>query len=312
MESSSLVIDSCVPPDPVPLGRQRKNRNSREFREVQEKIRDAGNNSTNTFDTNSLDFYTDSTTTASSSGNSVVILSRMSRSRSNSSGYQCSTSELEREFRQGNIDEDASESIYRWSILRSVSIFNERPDLISQQLKAAIHFEIVMAGQQAQKQGAPIEKIYWILQGSFVVQQECDFVTDANGVLKQYKRSGDYVLSSNEVITRLPIEAQSLSAGDWFSYIPPFPSNATESEVVDLCLKEKSDCSITSQEESNVAWIYIKDLINCTSLQAIAQLNRNPIFRFNLEFLEEELMQQNQSAERRKNCAVTDSDSLLG
>ena len=310
MKSSSVVIDSSIIQEPVPLGRQRRNRNSREFREVQEKIREAGNNnSTNTSDTNSLDFYTDSTTSGSSSVNSDGI--GLSRSKSSSSGSQCSTSELEREFRQGNIDEDASETIYRWSILRSISIFNERPDLISQQLKAAIHFEIIMAGQQAQKQGAPIEKIYWILQGRFVVQQECDFVTDPNGVLKQYKKSGDYVLSPNEVITRLPIEAQSLSAGDWFSYIPPFPSNATESEVVDLCLKEKSDCSITSQEESNVAWIYIKDLINCTSLQAIAQLNRNPIFRFNLEFLEEELMQQNEYAERRKNCVVTDSNSLI-
>jgi hypothetical protein len=299
---------------PAPLNRTRKNRNSREFKEVQEKIREGSFNictTTNSTTTNSLEFLSNSLTgspIASGCSPSINSDMRVSRSRSSKFASQTSLEDLERRFREGFIDDDADETVNRWAVLRSISIFNERPDLISQQLKAAIHFEIFRAGSCAQKQGEPIDKIFWILQGSFVVQQEVEFITNEKGLLKQYKKSEN--LSSNEVITKLAIEAQKLSTGDWFSYLPPFSHNANERDVVDLCLRERSNCSIISQEESNVAWIYIEDLINCSSFNAIDQLNLNPIFRFNLEFLEEELIEQNFYAELRKNCPTSDSNSL--
>lgn len=187
------------------------------------------------------------------------------------------------------------ESLVRWHRLNEMSIFGERPELIPEQLKSALNFDNVPKGTLLLKQGDPIEKLYWILAGSFSVQQNscCCLANDQeNGNLTQKHHQERHCQEAGCEKSCVSVEAQKLNQGDWFPY---FPSNIKETmtadEILKICANEKSDCSIVAEQDSQVAWIHLRDFLECIDAKKlIHQLNLNQIFRFNLDCLQDMLI----------------------
>lgn len=179
-------------------------------------------------------------------------------------------------------------------MLRSTSIFNERPDVLTL-LKPHFSFKVAEPNQILQKEGQLVSHIYWILTGTMAVRQCAKLVrvgqeSIQNSMMRPFAL--DYTLKPNESIVTVSIDTQQLIVGDWFPYFPSLDENSTKQSLTDAIKTRNCDCSVIATSRTLVASVPIEAFLSTISLPIIHLLNRNCIFRWEIA----ELLEQYQTA----------------
>ena len=205
-------------------------------------------------------------------------------------------------FEESSSSRTLSGSDPRLELLRSASIFNERPD-IWVTLNSCIDFEQVEPETIIQKEKEPIVKVCWVVSGTLSVTQNVQFVRVgdeplASAVMRPF--TPFHTLNSNETVIDDPVFVQELVVGDWFPYFPGFTDDSSKEDLMNILKNTNCDCTITSKTRAMIASIPVEYLIASVSLPVIQLLAKNSIFRWDREFLIEELLQEYQGHEKRK------------
>lgn len=215
----------------------------------------------------------------------------------------------------GQLEYDLKSLDPRVSILGTMSIFAERPDLLLK-LRPEIEFTLYEKDTEIQKQGELMKNLYWILDGNCTVSQNVAFVEILTGV-------GDWVVrpvfedtkpaGPNEKLVFKNIESQTLDAGSWFPYLSGIEPGVPlcKPDLLDAHSKNPCDCTVTAETRVIVAKISLEVFVEMVSVQMLYNLHQqSSIYQFKHEFLREEYLSQIEFEEKKSKHPLTFSSSI--
>ncbi|KAJ3302067.1 hypothetical protein HDV03_005458 [Kappamyces sp. JEL0829] len=182
------------------------------------------------------------------------------------------------------------------TLLSSISIFRERPDLLAA-ISNNIHFESWNPGQAIVREGEPLKLLYWIISGQCLVTRKVPLIENrTTGSVRA--ASSVQPASAAEAVVYLNLETQDLDLGDWFPY---FPVNVSDNNPLSMpkhnllleCHSHRIECSVHAQTACMTASIVMEEFVDAVSLGVLYSMIRNtPIIVFPIEFLQQEYLEQ--------------------
>ncbi|KAJ3370562.1 hypothetical protein HDU91_006103 [Kappamyces sp. JEL0680] len=182
------------------------------------------------------------------------------------------------------------------TLLSSISIFRERPDLLAA-ISNNIHFESWSPGQTIVREGEPLKLLYWIISGQCLVTRKVPLIENrTTGSVRA--ASSVQPASAAEAVVYLNLETQDLDLGDWFPY---FPVNVSDNNPLSMpkhnllleCHNHRIECSVHAQTACMTASIVMEEFVDAVSLGVLYSMIRNtPIIVFPIEFLQQEYLEQ--------------------
>lgn len=214
----------------------------------------------------------------------------------------------------GQVPQDLDSLEPRISVLGSMSIFGEGPDLLMK-LRPFLQFKVYEAGTELQKQGDLMQTIYWILDGNCDVSQNVSFIQVLIGDDWIFKQVYQDALPNgpNEKLVYKNIDSQNLDPGSWFPYLSGIEptQQLTKLDLLTSHSNHTCDLTVTAETRVMVAQISLQSFVEIASVPMLYNLHQQTsIYRFKHPFLREEFLAQSETEEKRSKFPMTNSISI--